>query len=115
MAGTHGLLAFWIGGAGATPAAEQGAVRGMLAPWIGGAGATPAAEQGAVRGMLAPWMGGAGAVPGQVEPPTPPILGGGGRYPVPPDLRAGFRRRLLAEDELMLLMAAQIAGAGLLH
>ena len=42
-------------------------------------------------------------------------VGGGGRFPVPPDLLAGFRRRLLAEDELMLMMASAILGAGILH
>jgi hypothetical protein len=48
------------------------------------------------------------------EPPQPPVFGGG-RFPVPPDLLAGFRRRLLAEDELMLMMASALLGAGVLQ
>ena len=48
------------------------------------------------------------------EPPQPPVFGGG-RFPVPPDLLAGFRRRLLAEDELMLMMASAILSADILH
>jgi hypothetical protein len=46
---------------------------------------------------------------------APQQVFGGGRFPVPPDLLAGFRRRLLAEDELMLMMASAILGAGILH
>jgi hypothetical protein len=48
------------------------------------------------------------------ETPQQPVFGGG-RFPVPPDLLAGFRRRLLAEDELLLMMASAILGAGILH
>lgn len=66
MAGVHGLLAFWIGGAGAKT--EQRAVNSLLAPWIGGAGAKT--EQGAVRSLLAPWIGGASAA-------QPPLDQGG--------------------------------------
>ena len=43
------------------------------------------------------------------------IGGGGGRRIVSPDLREGFRRRLISEDELLLLMAGQILAAGLLN
>ena len=37
------------------------------------------------------------------------------RFPVPADLAALQRQRLIEEDELLLLMAAQIAASGLLH
>lgn len=48
--------------------------------------------------------------------------GGGGvgfgvrrRIPVPPQVVDELRQQLIDEDELMILMAAQIAGSGLLH
>lgn len=53
-------------------------------------------------------------------PPTPitPVPTGGRpwyRFPVPVDLLDRHRARLIEEDEVLLLMAAQIAAGGLLH
>lgn len=97
----------------------------MLAPWIGGAGAPsgspPAAPEVGFRGMLAPWIGGAAAGPA-VEPPAPspaPSPGGGIRPPyrfdMPPELVEAQRRRLIEDDELMLLILSQMTASGLLH
>lgn len=72
----YGLLAFWIGGAGAAPVATQSAVRSLLAPWIGGAGATPVATQGGFQGLFAFWTGGGAAL--YVSPVTPAQDGGSG-------------------------------------
>jgi hypothetical protein len=59
-AGVRGLLAFWVGGASASP--SQAGVRSFLAPWIGGASAEPAGTtQAGFRSLLAPWLGGASA------------------------------------------------------
>lgn len=124
----RGLLAFWIGGAGAAPTAEQGGTRSLLAPWIGGASAPAAAEHGGTRSMLAPWIGGAsaataaqqlgtrglmafwmgGAAPGVGTDPEPPIIQGssGG---------SGLRARLLREDEELLALLAGAVASGLLH
>ncbi|MBP6514029.1 MAG: hypothetical protein KA224_02545 [Steroidobacteraceae bacterium] len=110
-----------MGGAGAEPVPPAGGVRSMLAPWAGGAGAiVPTTTTGGPRSLLAFWIGGAGA---QIEvappPPAPPPTPIGSRpsfrYPVPADLQALNRARLIDDDELLLLMAAQIAAAGLLH
>jgi hypothetical protein len=60
-AGFRGLLAPWLGGAGANT--SQAGTRGLLAPWIGGASAVTGAH-GGVRSLLAPWIGGASAVTG---------------------------------------------------
>lgn len=85
------------------------AVRGLLAFWAGGAvtGADPAAA--APRSLLAFWMGGAsiGFTPDVV--PMVPI----GWYP-PPLLADGLRTKRITNDDLLLLIAAEIA-AGLLH
>lgn len=112
QAGVRSLLAPWIGGASAAPEAEtQAGVRSLLAPWIGGAGAaSAAAEQAAVRSLLAFWLGGAAAGTA-VEPPTPQpfdLRGGGRRLPIPPDLVDRMRRQLIEEDEVivMVLLAA---------
>lgn len=94
--------------------------RGLLAPWIGGAGAVVPAD-GGPRSLLAFWIGGAGAQVDAEPPPPPapppPLVGSRPRfrYPVPADLQALNRARLIDDDELLLLMAAQIAAAGLLH
>jgi len=56
-----------------------------------------------------------GLWPEAATQPEQPVFGGRYLIPVPLDLREGFRRRLLAEDELMLLMAAAIVGSGLIH
>lgn len=122
MAGQRGLLAFWMGGAGAAQANNQGAVVGMLAPWLGGAGAAAApATTSGVHSLLAPWLGGAGAAVGAPPPPPPPPPmphpggGVGVRVRVPPAMLSDLQRQLIDEDELLVILAAQIAGAGLLH
>jgi hypothetical protein len=84
------------------------AVRSLLAPWVGGA-SLPVSTPG-YRSLLAFWAG--GAVVGQQA--TPPVLRGGGRYYVPQRLRRDYREQLIDEDELLLLMAAEIV-AGVLH
>lgn len=69
MAGGYkSLLAPWIGGASANPAAAVGGVRSLLAPWIGGAAASATAQTGGRRSLLAFWMG--GATSGIVVSPT---------------------------------------------
>jgi hypothetical protein len=97
----------------------QAGVRSMLAPWLGGAGVAGVTPEtsGGYRSLLAFWVGGAGAVR------APSIGGGGGgvglgvlrRIPVPPQVVDDLRQQLIDEDELMLLMAAHIAGSGLLN
>lgn len=128
MAGAHGLLAFWIGGAGAKT--EQRAVNSLLAPWIGGAGAKT--EQGSVRGLLAPWIGGAGASEPLVEqggvasllafwaggaaagiavppqPQQPPVHGGGLWTGRDRELRDKVQRD---NDLILALVAAVLSGA----
>lgn len=72
MAGGYkSLLASWIGGASANPAAvSNGGVRSLLAPWIGGASAPAGGSvtAGGRRAFLAFWMG--GAATGIVVPPV---------------------------------------------
>jgi hypothetical protein len=112
-AGPRGLLAFWLGGAGAT---GQAGVRGLLAPWIGGAGApsTPAGGGGYVS-LLAFWLGGAaaGVAP---EPPIQPSGPGAPGHPyrrrLPIDLMR--RRQLIEEDELLFLLAARLIAEGVI-
>lgn len=96
--GSRGLLAFWMGGAGANPASSQSGVRSMLAPWMGGAGSPSAGQQAGMRGVMAFWMGGAayGSAP-VVGPPHP--AGGGYAMPRPPRVRDD-------EEELLWLVAA---------
>lgn len=117
------MLAPWMGGAAAPSTATQGGVRSMLAPWAGGAGAVvPSTTTGGPRSLLAFWIGGAGAQI-EVAPPTPDLGLVGWqhsprrplRLPVPPDLQAQRLALLIDDDELLLLMAAQIAATGLLH
>ncbi len=101
-AGVRSLLAFWAGGAGASPAATQAGVKSPLAFWLGGAGVPTAATQASVRGLLAFWMGGASAA--DAEPEEDQSGGGGGTYPLPrytPPQRA--RKRL---DDAKLQPAA---------
>lgn len=98
---------FWVGGAGVPPAAPVQAGHRPHAWWVGGAG-VPAAQPTVpgYRSMLAWWTGGAGAaITGQ--PPAPaPSPGGGGIFPIPPDLQLALRRRLIEEDDLLLLLVA---------
>lgn len=121
MAGYRSPLAFWVGGAAAPPPPPVAAAkRSLVAPWLGGAAAPPAASPfGGRRSLLAPWLGGAAALPGSIQPEPPPRVIGGGRplrrIPIPPQLTDQYRRRLIDEDELLVLMAAQIAASGLLH
>lgn len=92
--GTTGLLAFWIGGAGAEPAAP------------GDAG---------VRSLLAFWMGGACSSGGD-EPPAPapsPSSGGPGPFRRPIDLRV--RRSAAEEDDLLIAMTAHLIASGKIH
>jgi hypothetical protein len=88
------------------------AVRGLLAFWAGGAvtGADPASA--APRSLLAFWAGGAciGVVP---EPEAPPATGGSVWRP-PTVWADGLREKRITNDDLLLLLAAEIA-AGLLH
>lgn len=105
-AGPRSLLAFWMGGAGAPPAAVG--VRSMLAPWIGGASAPPNTQAG-YTSLLAFWAGGAAGL-GDIAPPDPgPSPPGGRRIRVPAAMR------LKDDDDLLLLIAAQLAASGLLH
>jgi len=53
------MLAFWMGGASASPATTQAGFRGLQAFWQGGAGATPTVTQAGSKSLLAFWMGGA--------------------------------------------------------
>ena len=56
--------------------------------------------------MLAWWVGGAGANI-TAGPPTPqPPSGGGGVFPIPPDLQRALRMRLIEEDDLLLILVA---------
>lgn len=132
-AAARGMLAFWMGGAGAVTPTTTGGVKSLLAPWMGGAGAPPAAATtGGNRSLLAFWLGGAGAVPGDVPPPTPPVnnvlTGGGGNRRATsrandstgPQFGAEFARvqaarlRRQREDELMLTIIVQAVTKGLL-
>lgn len=47
-----------------------------------------------------------------IATPTPPPVSGGGRgdYRIPPDLRGALRRRVIQEDDLLLLLAACVDG-----
>jgi hypothetical protein len=49
------------------------------------------------------------------QAPSPQAPAGARRMPVPPGVSERLRQQLIDEDELMLLMAAQIAAAGLLN
>lgn len=92
--GTTGLLAFWVGGAGAPPAT--------------GGDAGP-------RSLLAFWMGGAASY-GGAEPPAPapsPSASGPGPFRRPVDLRV--RRSAAEEDDLLMAMAAQLIASGKIH
>ena len=104
MAGQHGLLAFWMGGAGssASAPAPQGSITSLLAPWLGGAGApsVPTIAVGAT-GLLAFWMGGASAGP---TAPEPPIFIGGRAFP------ERLRRVRDDDEELLMLIATITAG-----
>jgi hypothetical protein len=88
------------------------AVRGLLAFWAGGAvvGADPAST--APRSLLAFWMGGAsiGLAPTQ---PDVQIVGGFTWRPSPM-LADDLRSKRISNDDLLLLLAAQVA-AGLVH
>lgn len=96
----------------------------MLAPWIGGAASAPApapSGDAGFTGLLGFWIGGAGS-DGGAEPPAPspaPSPGGGIRPPyrfdMPPELIEAQRRRLIEDDELMLLILSQMTASGLLH
>jgi hypothetical protein len=115
--GARSMLAPWMGGA-ASDAAPPGGYRSMLAFWSGGAASItgPAPTAGGYRSMLAFWVGGAGvATEVEPSPPSPGVIGPPYRFHVPGDLSERYRRKLIEEDELLLLMAAQIVAAGLLH
>jgi len=109
------------------------APRSLLAFWMGGAGASPSsAPAGGPRSLLAFWLGGAGALPGDVPPPSPPVnnvlTGGGGNRRATsraddstgPQFGAEFARvqaaklRRQREDELMLTIIVQAVTKGLL-
>jgi hypothetical protein len=81
------------------------AIRGFLAPWIGGA-SLPASTPG-YRSLLAFWAGGAciGVAPG----PEPPIFSGGGVWHTPAVWADGLREKRITNDDLLLLLAAQVA------
>lgn len=115
-AGPRGLLAFWMGGAGAAPAAEQGGVRSLLAPWMGGACTAPEyTEQGGFRSLLGFWMGGAAADPGiPLEIIQPPIPGGSGYQK--PRIRSRPHQEInaiLADDEEVAAALCLMFAAGL--
>jgi hypothetical protein len=62
--------------------------------------------------MLAFWMGGACALAGVIPPePEPTPQPGGGRRPYrvypSPDLADRYRRKLINEDELILMLFSQ--------
>lgn len=90
----------------------------MVAPWLGGASARVVTTRPGYFSLLAPWLGGAG-VHIEIAPPAPSPFTGVSRpprrLPVPPDLQALRLAQLIDDDELLLLMAAQIAASGLLH
>jgi hypothetical protein len=115
-AGFRSLHAFWVGGAGAgiTPAA--GGPRSLLAPWVGGVGVPPAAPQtGGFRSLLAWWTGGAGSTGKPPAPaPAPQPVGFGRRIPLPQALIGELALRRIDEDDVLLLLAAQIA-SGQIH
>lgn len=54
-------------------------------------------------------------------PPTPPRDGGGGvrppefLFPIPPALRDQLARRLIDEDDAILLVISMLAASGTLH
>jgi hypothetical protein len=88
------------------------AVRGLLAFWAGGAviGADPASA--APRSLLAFWAG--GACIGVAPEPETPIFSGGGVWRPPTVWADGLREKRITNDDLLLLLAGEIA-AGLLH
>lgn len=72
MAGSiRSPLAFWIGGASASPSSVQAGVRSLTAPWIGGASAPSVTVQAGFLSMMALWVGGASS--GAAIPVVPPI------------------------------------------
>lgn len=116
-AGVRSMLAPWVGGAGAAPAATQPGYRSLLAPWVGGAGAAPEPPTGAGYGsLLAFWVGGAGAQieVGPTPAPSPAPIGSPRRVQLPPALVNELALRRIDEDDVLLLLAWQIA-AGLVH
>ena len=112
MAGMRSLLAPWMGGAASSSAPNDAGVRSMLAPWMGGAAVpAPVASGAGYTGLLAFWMGGASAT---FDTPIDHPATGGTRVRLR-GLSDMLRRRLITEDDLLLLLAVAVDGNSLKH